>query len=222
MEAVTFVESGMILGLGTGSTATYFIKALSKAVNQGRVKAITCVATSRKSFELARKWGLRMRGLNAVTQLDLTVDGADEFDPQLNLIKGGGGALLREKIVASISDQMIVIANSSKQVRQLGRFKLPVEVFRFCTELMMYRLKGMGLNPSLRHNPDGSIFISDNGNHIIDLSLGQIPDPHILRTRLENTPGIVDHGLFLNYADKVLMGKGDSVIRMGKDRHGPN
>lgn len=213
-ESIGYVGCGMAIGLGTGSTATYFIQELADAVKNGRLRNISCVATSRKTSEMAQNLGLKILELNQVTQLDLTVDGADEFDPDLNLIKGGGGALIREKIVASISNKMIVIADSGKQVETLGRFKLPVEVFPFCHKPMLYELDRLGYNPGLRLNADGSIFVTDNTNYIIDLSLGKIPDPYPIQTSLDNIPGIVGHGLFLDYADVILMGNGQTVKRI--------
>lgn len=210
--ALQYIKSNMVVGLGTGSTANYFIRYLGERVKSGGLHAITCVATSHATTQLAKEVGLELVALNTISQIDVTVDGADEFDPNLNLIKGGGGALVREKIIASLSSQFIVIADSKKQVGILGTFKLPVEVFEFASMPMLQKLATMDLNPSLRKAADGTVFVSDNGNIIIDLDLKKIEDSQLLKLKLQNIPGVIDHGLFLDFASVVLMGKHGKVV----------
>lgn len=212
LAALKHIESGMTIGLGSGSTAHHFIEHLGKNVRDKVVSDLYCVPTSSTSANLAKKVGLTVVDFEKLAQIDVTVDGADEFDPYLSLIKGGGGALVREKIVASLSNKFIVITDSSKKVNTLGAFKLPVEVFQFAQAPIIERLKSLGFKPFLRKSPTGEIFISDNGNYIVDLDLKKITNPYQLKQQLENIPGIIDHGLFLNYADLVLMGSGKDVI----------
>lgn len=217
-RALGFVEPRMRLGLGTGSTASVFVELLGAEVRKGL--SVLCVPTSEQTRVLAEKLDIPLSTLDETPLLDLTIDGADELDGELRLIKGGGGALLREKIVATASDRMIVIADASKRVDKLGRFPLPVEVVRFgvtATRNMIEMLAhdaGCQGEISLRMKPDGSPFITDGGNFIFDCAFGQIDDPESLDEALKFIPGVVENGLFLGIADAAIIGgpEGVSVI----------
>jgi ribose 5-phosphate isomerase A len=200
-RALDYVKPGMRLGLGTGSTAAKFIELLGRRVADGL--DIVGVPTSEATRALAERHGVPLTTLDEHPELDLTVDGADEIDPQLRLIKGGGGALLREKIVAMASDTMVVIADASKQVARLGAFPLPVEIVRFGTRSTMRMIEaaaqdaGCAGTVSLRKTASGENFISDEGHFIVDCAFGSILDPESLGDVLEMIPGVVEHGLFL-------------------------
>jgi ribose 5-phosphate isomerase A len=217
-RALSFVEPRMRLGLGTGSTASVFVELLGAGVREGL--QVLCVPTSEQTRVLAEKLRIPLSTLDETPLLDLTIDGADELDGELRLIKGGGGALLREKIVATASDRMIVIADASKRVEKLGRFPLPVEVVRFgvtATRNMIEMLAhdaGCQGEITLRLKPDGSPFITDGGNFIFDCAFGQIDDPESLDEALKFIPGVVENGLFLGIADAAIIGgpEGVSVI----------
>jgi ribose 5-phosphate isomerase A len=152
--------------------------------------------------------------LDEFQQIDVTIDGADEFDPQLHLIKGGGGALLREKIIASASRQVVIIADSSKQVAVLGKFPLPVEVVPFAQALVAKKIAALGAIVKLRQDAKGDTFVSDEGHHIMDCNFGQIPDPPALARKLSDMPGVVEHGLFIDLATVVLLAKGDDITEL--------
>ncbi len=206
--ALTHVESGMRLGIGTGSTAEEFVRLLAEKVSAGM--AVTGVPTSERTAALCRELGVPLATLDEMPELDLTVDGADEVDPRLSLIKGGGGALLREKIVAAASTRMIVIADQSKLVETLGRFPLPIEVNRFglrATELAIARAAGkLGLDgPLTLRMTNGEAFVTDGGHLILDASFGRIPDTRALSEALHAIPGVVEHGLFLGLATAVIL-----------------
>jgi ribose 5-phosphate isomerase A len=204
-----FVHDGNIVGLGTGSTAAYAVRLLGERVRAGL--KIRGIPTSVQTKELAASMGIPLTTLDEFQQIDVTIDGADEFDSQLNLIKGGGGALLREKIIASASRQVVIIADSSKQVDVLGKFPLPVEVIPFARPLIAKRIAALGATVNLRRDAKGNPFISDEGHHILDCSFGQIPDPATLARTLSDMPGVVEHGLFIGLATAVLMAEGDKV-----------
>jgi ribose 5-phosphate isomerase A len=215
--ALTHVKSGMKLGLGTGSTAKHFVDGVGGLVRKGF--DLTCVPTSEATRKQAESLGIRLSTLDENPVLDLTVDGADELDAHLNLIKGGGGALLREKIVASSSREMIVIADGAKKVDRLGAFPLPIEVVPFgarATALKLERcfaflkLKG---SMSVRRRDDKP-FVTDNGNLIIDCALFEIPDPAKLQSFLSGIPGVVDHGLFIGLAHKAYLGTAKGVVTL--------
>jgi len=208
-KAVEYIEEGMVLGLGTGSCAAKMVDLLGKRVAAGL--RVTGVPTSEATAAQARSLNIPIVGLDEVSVIDLTIDGTDEVDPEGRLIKGGGGAHLREKIVASLSDRMIVIAEAKKKVRQLGAFKLPVEVVRFAAGALKPKLEALGSVPTLRLAKDGTPFLTDEGNYIYDCAFGKIDDPEELALTLSTMPGVVEHGLFIGYADLVLIGTDDGV-----------
>lgn len=203
-RSVDYIQAGMTLGLGTGSTAYWAIRELGNRVRQGL--QVRAVATSSQSENFARDLGIPMVAFVDVERIDLDIDGADEVDRSLNLIKGGGGALLREKIVACNSAQFIIVADESKLVDRLGSFPLPVEVFPFAWELTFRQLKALGGIPVLRRERDEK-FVSDNGNYIIDCAFGKMADPVKLQQELNRIPGVAEHGLFLGLANIVVIGK---------------
>jgi ribose 5-phosphate isomerase A len=210
--SLRFVRDGNIVGLGTGSTAAYAVQFLGERVQAGL--KIRGIPTSVHAKEWATSLGIPLTTLDELQQIDVTIDGADEFDPQLHLIKGGGGALLREKIIASASRQVVIIADSSKQVAVLGKFPLPVEVIPFAQALVAKRITALGATVEVRQDAKGNAFISDEGHHILDCSFGQIPDPPALARKLSDMPGVVEHGLFIDLATVVLCAKGDSVTEL--------
>jgi ribose 5-phosphate isomerase A len=207
-RALDLVQPGMRLGLGTGTTAAHFVDLLGVRVAKGL--DVICVPTSERTRLQAEALGIPLARIEQVPELDLTVDGADEFDPQLRLIKGGGGAHLREKIVATASKRMVVITDASKAVSVLGKFPLPVEVNIFgleATRRMIARqaaLCGCSGEIRLRTNPAGAPFVSDNGHYIVDCLFGAIADPNALCVRLWEVPGVVEHGLFIGIATGVI------------------
>jgi len=215
-EALKLVRSGMCIGLGTGSTATIFIELLGHAVKSGDLSDIRGVPTSVQSDQLARSLGIELVNFSNVFKCDLTIDGADEVSPRLELIKGLGGALLREKIVAQNSDRLVIIADASKRVLKLGtRSPLPVEVVRFALAAHERFLKNLGSEPNLRRAPDGLPFITDNGNYIFDCRFPRgIDDAPRLAHELGDHAGIVEHGLFLGLAKLALIADEDHVETM--------
>jgi ribose 5-phosphate isomerase A len=208
--SLQFVRDGDVVGLGSGSTAAYAVRFLGERVRAGL--KIRGISTSVQTQNLAACLGIPLTTLEEVQRIDVTIDGADEFDPELRLIKGGGGALLHEKIVASASRQVIIIADSSKQVCVLGKVPLPVEVIRFAEALVSEKISVLGATVRLRKDKAGKPFITDEGNHILDCHFGQIPDPPALAHTLSEIPGVVEHGLFVNLADLMLLGKGSEVL----------
>jgi ribose 5-phosphate isomerase A len=208
--SLQFMRDGDVVGLGSGSTAAYAVRYLGERVRAGM--KIRGIATSVQTQNLAASVGIPLTTLEEVQRIDVTIDGADEFDPELRLIKGGGGALLHEKIVASASRQVIIIADSSKQVCVLGKVPLPVEVIRFAEALVSEKISVLGATVRLRKDKAGKPFITDEGNHILDCHFGQIPDPPALAHTLSEIPGVVEHGLFINLADLMLLGKGSEVL----------
>ena len=211
-EAVKLVEPGSIIGLGSGSTATYAIRFLAERVRQGL--KITGIPTSQATKELATQLGIPLTTLEEHPQIDIDIDGADEVDPHLNLIKGGGGALLREKIIASASKRFIIVAESVKQVPHLGKFPLPVEVIPFAETLIRKRIEGLGAHVARRHRADGQPYLTDEGHHILDCNFGKISDPGGLAQNLRAIPGVVEHGLFIGMAELALIGKDGGVIQL--------
>ena len=212
IKAAEFVKDGMIVGLGTGSTAYYFVAELGRRIKEEGLK-ITAVTTSSVTYEQAEGLGIPLKAIDDVEVVDLTVDGADEVDPALNGIKGGGGALLMEKIVATNSKDCIWIVDESKQVETLGAFKLPVEVVQYGAENLFRHFEKKGYSPAYREK-DGQRFVTDQGNFIIDLDMKVIPDAEALAEELDRTVGVVDHGLFLGMVSKVIVGtpEGPKII----------
>jgi ribose 5-phosphate isomerase A len=216
-RAVDFVQSGMKVGLGTGSTAAWMVRCLGERVREEGLR-ITGVPTSTRTAELARQVGIHVTSLDEAKWLDLTIDGADEFDQQLALIKGGGAALLQEKIVATASDQMIVIADAAKEVAQLGMFPLPVEIVPFgwqttkaLVEETLVSMDVLNRDVTLRMNGERPL-VTDESNYILDLHLKRIGNPRQLALVLNQIPGVVENGLFIDICDIVIIGHGDGRV----------
>ena len=207
--SLKYVHDGQILGLGTGSTATIAIRLLGEQVREGL--KIRGIPTSIASRDLAAQLGIPLLTFNDAQQIDVTIDGADEFDPALNLIKGGGGAMLREKIVAFASRQVVIVTDSSKQVRLLGKFPLPVEVIGFAEPLIAKKISDLGAKVVRRQDKSGNPYLTDEGHHILDCHFAEIPDPPALARILSDMPGIVEHGLFVGMVSVLLMAKGGEV-----------
>lgn len=218
-RAVDFVEDGMKLGLGTGSTAAWMVRCLAERIRQEGLRVVG-VPTSSRTAELARQLGVPITSLDEAKWLDLTIDGADEFDGQLALIKGGGGALLQEKIVATASDQMIVITDPAKEVTQLGAFPLPIEVIPFgwqttkaLVEETLVSLDVLGRDVTLRMNGDRP-FYTDEGNLILDMHLRRIGNARQVSMVMNQIPGVVENGLFIDICDIVVIGHGDGRVEV--------
>ena len=209
--AAALVESGMRLGVGTGSTAAHFVRALAARMKDGL--SVSGVPTSESTAALMRELGIPVLGLADVDTLDLAVDGADEADPDLALIKGGGAAHLREKVVARCAKRFVVIADGSKLVPVLGTFKLPVEVVPFALPAVLRELAGLGARCTVRVSKTGTTVLTDNGNIVVDADFFPIHDPAQLATRLDGIPGIAEHGLFVGMAERLIMGMPDGSVR---------
>jgi len=209
-KSTEFIQSGMKIGLGTGSTAYFMVKKVGEMVRGGL--DILATATSKATEELAKEEGIPLLGLGEIGALDLTIDGADEFTDDLQLIKGGGGALYREKVVASISKELIIITDPRKYVQKLGAFTLPVEVVPFGSEITQRRIEGMGGKVIIRQT-EGEIFKTDNGNLIFDCDFGLIDDPKVLDKQLKLLLGVVETGLFIDMATKVIMAQPDGTLK---------
>lgn len=211
--AARLVEAGMVVGLGTGSTAAWFVKALA-----ARGLDVRGVPTSEATANLARELGMTLSSLDDVKSIDLTVDGADEIGPGLSLIKGGGAALLREKLVWEASTRCVVIADAAKHVKALGRFPLPIEVVRFGHPHTGRRLADIAvefdLPPPRLRTAERGVVVTDGGNVIYDMASGVIADPAALAAALKSVTGVVDHGLFLDLADEALIGTDDGVVKL--------
>lgn len=208
-EAVKFLSDNQIVGLGSGSTATYAIKEIAKLVQKGL--KIQAVPTSSQTEQLAKSLGIQIIDINSIEQIDITIDGADEFTEDLILVKGGGGALLREKVVASMTKEVIIIADSAKKVDQLGKFKIPIEIIPFATRYVMKMLRSIDGKSEIRMK-DNSPYVTDSGNHILDADFGLIENPVLLAEKLSAITGIVEHGVFVNLARKVIMGSNGEII----------
>lgn len=208
-ESVSLVKNGMIVGLGSGSTAEHMIRKLAEEVGKGL--SIKGVPSSEKTAQLAKDLGIDLIPLEKAGKLDINIDGADEFDPQFRLIKGGGGALLREKILAYNAKLNVIIADSGKQVSALGKFKLPLETIPFATPTMLARLNEMGLKPLLR-KLNGKAYRTDENNFILDVDIFGVKDIDGLNRILIEMPGVVETGLFQKSTDMIIMGKGDEPI----------
>ena len=222
--SLAFVREGDIVGLGSGSTAEYAVRLLGERVQAGL--KIRGIPSSRRTKELAETVGIPLTILEEFPDIDVTIDGADEIDPELQLIKGGGGALLREKIVALASKRMVVISDSSKRVQILGKFPLPVEVIPMAEPLLSKKITALGASVKLRLKKisavegsakphlyaNGDPFVTDEGHHILDCHFGEIPDPRALARQLDSLTGIVEHGLCVDIATVALIGKGDDAV----------
>lgn len=211
-EAAKLVQEGMLVGLGTGSTAACFITSLAQRCQEGlKIKA---VGTSVRSEQLAKQLGITIVDHESISSIDLTIDGADEIDPQMRLIKGGGGALLREKIIATASQEMVIIVDEGKLVENLGAFGLPVEIVPFCFNTTIKKLNDKGFFGSLRSNKDGSRYITDNHNFIYDIKFNPVSKhPESDYESIRSIIGVVELGFFFNIAKKALIGFRDGTIK---------
>ncbi len=207
-KSAEFIKNGMTIGLGTGSTVFFLVNKLAEMIKNGL--HIRCTSTSNQTTELANNLGIKIINLNEIDKIDLTIDGADEVDKNLNGIKGGGGALLYEKIVAINSRQVVWIVDSSKYVKDLGKFPLPVEVIPFGANHLIKYFGKIGYNPKVRKNGNHN-FITDSGNLIVDLHLNKIEDPVKLEQEIKLHTGVIEVGLFNNIADIVIVGKENST-----------
>ena len=214
--SLQFVKDGQVVGLGTGSTAAYFIQLLGEQVKNGL--KIRGIPSSDRSREQAAGLGIPLTTLDECQEIDVTVDGADEVDPQLRLIKGGGGALLREKIVASATKYYVIITDATKRVPVLGKFPLPVEVIKFAQVVVRKKIEALGAAVELRRGADGKPYLTDENNHILDCRFGQIPDADGLARRLSDMPGVVEHGLFIGMASVVLVANGSEIVELRRGR----
>ncbi|MEH6940220.1 ribose-5-phosphate isomerase RpiA [Bacillus sp. JJ664] len=211
-KAVEFVEDGMIVGLGTGSTVYWTILKLAERMKEGL--KIQGVPTSKDTEQLAIKLGIPLVDPSELSKVDLAIDGADEVSPSLALIKGGGGALLREKMIASISEKFIIVADESKFVQTLGKFPLPIEVIPFGWEVTKNQIEKIGpINPTLRLK-NNTPFITDNGNYILDCYMKSIEKPEELTIRLNMIPGVVENGLFVNMCEAAIIARNDNTIEI--------
>ena len=220
-RALAYLEDGMLVGLGTGSTAAKFVDLLGQRVNEGL--NVTCVPTSEATRAQAERLGIALTTLDEVPFLDLTVDGTDELDADLRLIKGGGGALLREKIVAMASERMIVIADASKRVAMLGKYPLPVEAVRFGLAATRTLIGAVAIDAGcsgevkLRLGKDGKAFVTDSGNVLFDCAFSRIDNPEALDQALKRVPGVVENGLFLGIADAAIIAGPEGVAVIERD-----
>lgn len=211
--AAELVQDGMIVGLGTGTTAAFFIERLSERCRNGL--KITAVATSTRAEVMAHKGGIPIINIDSLSSIDLTADGADEIDKNKDMIKGGGGALLREKIVASMSKEMVVVVDQSKLVERLGKFPLPVEIVPFAYTATIHRIEKLGHSGSLRTTPSGQIYVTDNSNYIYDIHFDSfINDPETLHHRLREIIGVVESGLFIHLAGRIVVGYNDGRVEI--------
>ena len=207
-KSIEFIKNGMTLGLGSGSTVYFLVNKLAEFIKEGL--KVKCVSTSKQTTELAVSLGIKIYSLDQIDRIDLTIDGADEVDEKLNGIKGGGGALLFEKIVASASKEVIWIIDSSKVVKKLGKFPLPVEVVPYGYNFLLNKFNALDFNPKLRVS-EKDFYKTDSGNYIIDLNLNEIKDSVKLEKEIKLLPGVVEVGLFNNIADMVIIGRENSA-----------
>jgi ribose 5-phosphate isomerase A len=216
-EAVKNVRDGFVIGLGSGSTVAYAICEIGRKIRNGELSVVG-VPASYKTFLLAVECGIPLTSLNEHPRLNLTIDGADQIDEELNLIKGRGGALTREKIIASASDSLIIVVDETKLTKSLGEDQpVPIEVMPFALPLVTDRIKKMGGRPELRERKDGSgPYVTDNGNFIIDADFGVIEDPKNLNANLKRIPGIIETGLFIGMTEKAYVGTRISVRTLRK------
>ncbi len=210
--SLAFIKNGQVVGIGTGSTAAYFIQLLGEQVKSGL--KIRGIPSSDRSREQAVGLGIPLTTLDECPEIDVTVDGADEVDPQLRMIKGGGGALLREKIVASATKQYVIITDATKRVPVLGKFPLPVEVIKFAEAVVRKKIEALGAAVEPRRDATGKPYLTDENNHILDCRFGQIRDADGLARQLSDMPGIVEHGLFIGMAGVVLVANGSEIVEL--------
>ena len=217
-KAVEYVESGMVVGLGYGSTAIHALRLIGEMIRRGELEGIRAIPTADLIAEEALSAGIPLTSLEEHPRIDVTIDGADEVDPELNLIKGGGGALLREKIVAQASMLNIIVVDEHKLSPVLGtNFDLPVEIIPFGRRPLEEYLRSLGAEPKVRTKTDGKPFVTDNGNYILDCHFGTIDDPYALSVELKNKAGTVEHGLFLDLASEVIIAAGDGIRSLKRD-----
>lgn len=211
IAAANLIQDGMLIGIGTGTTVFYFIQRLIERCREGlRIQAIP---SSEKSLSLAQQGGIQIADIEQITSVDITVDGADEIDPLKRMIKGGGGALIREKILASMSREMIVIVDEAKLVSALGTCKLPVEVIPFAHHATMHKIEKLGYRGHLRKNPNRTLYVTDNGNLIFDIHFDTKREhPEEDHEALIHIPGVVDTGFFFNLAGRVIVGFSDGQV----------
>ncbi|WP_282709208.1 ribose-5-phosphate isomerase RpiA [Ligilactobacillus sp. Marseille-Q7487] len=208
-KSVDWIKDGMIVGLGTGSTVKFMVDALGQKIQAGELKNIIGVTTSKVTAKQAQQLGITLKSVDEVDHIDLTIDGADEISAAFHGIKGGGAALLFEKIVATNSSKNIWIVDQSKMVQDLGAFPLPVEVIPYGSQKVFERFEAKGFKPTFRKKEDGGLLLTDSDNYIIDLHLEKITNPHELATYLDQQVGIVEHGLFLDLVNTVIVGEQD-------------
>ncbi|QKY70015.1 ribose-5-phosphate isomerase RpiA [Lentibacillus sp. CBA3610] len=212
--SLEYVKDGMTIGLGSGSTVYWMIRKLGEHIKNGLdVKGIP---SSRQTQNWANEFGVPLTDFAKTQTLDIAIDGADEVDQGWHLIKGGGGALVREKIIAAAAREFVVIVDESKTVSRLGDFKLPVEILPFGWEVTAERITGLDGTPVIRRNADGDIFVSDNGNYIVDCDFGMIHEPKTLQQQLKQLTGVVDTGLFVGMADEIIVGYSDRASVLSK------
>ena len=217
-RAVEFVESGMVVGLGTGSTTAFAVIRIGERLKSGDLKDIVGIPTSIRTEKLAREWSIPLCGLEDQPVIDVTIDGADEVDPDLNLIKGGGGALLREKVVAQASRQNIIIVDESKLSPRLGtRWALPVEVIPFAAKSAENFINSLGAEVTLRHDDTGRPYQTDQNNFILDANFGKMAEPDRVAASLNERAGIVEHGLFLGLASDVIVAAEDGIRHLKRN-----
>ncbi len=217
-KAVEFVESGMVVGLGFGSTAIHALRLIGELIRRGELEGIRAIPTAELIAEEARRAEIPLTSLEEHPRIDVTIDGADEVDPELNLIKGGGGALLREKIVALATTLNIIVVDERKLSPVLGtNFDLPVEIIPFGRRPLEEFLRSLGAEPKLRTKTEGTPFVTDSGNFILDCHFGPIVDSYALSAELESRAGIVEHGLFLDLASEVIIAAGDGIRSLKRD-----
>ncbi|MPR50124.1 ribose-5-phosphate isomerase RpiA [Listeria monocytogenes] len=213
-KACEWIEDGMVVGLGTGSTVYYTLEKLGQMVNNGL--HITGVATSDETTKQAEKLGIPLKSLNDVTEIDVTIDGADEIDTNFQGIKGGGGALLREKMVASASLKNIWVVSEEKLVRTLGKFPLPLEVIPFGWKQIERTLAKEQIQTNLRKQSNGEVYVTNNGNYILDIVNQSFTDAEMWQEKLAQIPGVVEHGLFLDYVNLIICGKANGETEIIK------
>lgn len=216
-KAVEYIEPGMVVGLGTGSTAYFAVKKIGELIQKGSLNNIVGIPTSNKTEELAKELQIPLTTLNDNPRIDITIDGADEVDANLNVIKGGGGALLREKVIAQVTERQIIVVDDSKISNYLGeKWSVPVEVLKFALKSEKNFLEVLGGKTELRRDESGKPYVTDEGNYILDTNFGVINDPAELAVMLSSRAGIVEHGLFIDLVDEVIVASGEGIKYLKK------